>query len=157
MTGKINVHFEQDDDSQDIDVVITAAKRNDEVEALIKRIEDPLAGTLPVSDAEGVITVLHEKDIISISTNGKKLSIKTDDGDYEVRMSMQDVEKKLNPYAFIRISRFEIINLGMVKRFDFSVAGNLRIEMQKGYETWSSRRLIPVIKKRLQGGRWYAE
>jgi DNA-binding LytR/AlgR family response regulator len=147
----IKISFEKNDGSQDIDVVITASEKTDEVMKLIRRIEDPLAGTLPVSDAEGVVTVLREEDIISISSGGKKLKILAEDGAYELRMSMQDAGKKLNPLAFIRISRFEIINLAKVKRFDFSVAGNLRIEMQNGYETWASRRLISVIKKRLQG------
>lgn len=152
MTRKINVRFEQNDGSDSIDVVVTAAAMDDEVEALIRRIEDPLAGTLPVSDAEGVITVLREEDIISITPRGKRLCVRAEDASYELRMSMQDAEKMLNPFAFIRISRFEIINLGKVRRFDFSVAGNLRIEMQRGYETWASRRMIPVIRKRLQGG-----
>lgn len=148
----INIRFEQSDGSQDIDVVITASEKNDEVKALIKRLEDPLAGTLLVSDAEGITSVLDEDRIISISSGSKRLRVHADDGDYDIRMSMQDAEKKLNPYAFIRISRYEIINLGKVKRFDFSVSGTLRIEMDDGSETWASRRLIPVIKKRLQGG-----
>ena len=148
----INIRFEQNDGSQDIDVVITASEKNDEVKALIKRIEDPLADTLLVSDAEGVTTVLNEQSIISISSGSKKLKIRAGDGVYKLRMSMQEAEKKLNPYAFIRISRYEIINLAKVRRFDFSVSGTLRIEMLDGSETWASRRLIPVIKKRLQGG-----
>jgi DNA-binding LytR/AlgR family response regulator len=148
----INIRFEKNDESQDIDVVITASEKTDEVMELIRRIEDPLAGTLLVSDEEGVTTVLREKCIISISSNGKKLKIRTEDGTYEVRLSMQDAEKKLNPLSFIRISRYEIINLGKVRRFDFTVSGTLRIEMADGTETWASRRLIPVIKRRLQGG-----
>jgi DNA-binding LytR/AlgR family response regulator len=148
----INISFEKKDGSQDIDIVITASEMTDEVKTLIRRMEDPLAGTLLVSDEEGVTTVLREEDIISISSGGKKLEIRAEDGTYEIRMSMQDVEKKLNPLAFIRISRYEIINLGKVRRFDFSVSGTLRIEMTDGTGTWASRRLITVIKKRLQGG-----
>jgi DNA-binding LytR/AlgR family response regulator len=148
----INISFEKKDGSQDIDVVITASEKTDEVMQLMRRLEDPLAGTLLVTDEEGVTTVLREEGIISVSSGGKKLKIHAEDGTYEIRMLMQDAEKKLNPLAFIRISRYEIINLGKVRRFDFSVSGTLRIEMTDGTETWASRRLIPVIKKRLQGG-----
>jgi DNA-binding LytR/AlgR family response regulator len=148
----IKTQFKEKDGIQDIEVVITASEQSDAVKSLMKRIEDPLAGTLLVSDAEGITTVLDEESIISISSGSKKLIIRADDGLYELRMSMQDVEKQLNPLAFIRISRYEIINLGKVRRFDFSVTGTLRIEMKDGTETWASRRLIAVIKKRLQGG-----
>jgi DNA-binding LytR/AlgR family response regulator len=148
----IKTQFKEKDGIQDIEVVITASEQNDAVKSLMKRIEDPLAGTLLVSDAEGITTVLDEESIISISSGSKKLVIRADDGLYELRMSMQDVEKQLNPLAFIRISRYEIINLGKVRRFDFSVTGTLRIIMKDGTETWASRRLIAVIKRRLQGG-----
>ena len=148
----IKTQFKEKDGIQDIEVVITASEQSDAVKSLMKRIEDPLAGTLLVSDAEGITTVLDEESIISISSGSKKLIIRADDGLYELRMSMQDVEKQLNPLAFIRISRYEIINLGKVRRFDFSVTGTLRIEMKDGTETWASRRLIALIKKRLQGG-----
>ena len=148
----IKTQFKEKEGIQDIEVVITASEQSDAVKSLMKRIADPLAGTLLVSDAEGITTVLDEESIISISSGSKKLIIRADDGLYELRMSMQDVEKQLNPLAFIRISRYEIINLGKVRRFDFSVTGTLRIEMKDGTETWASRRLIAVIKKRLQGG-----
>ena len=148
----IKTQFKEKEGIQDIEVVITASEQSDAVKSLMKRIADPLAGTLLVSDAEGITTVLDEESIISISSGSKKLIIRADDGLYELRMSMQDVEKQLNPLAFIRISRYEIINLGKVRRFDFSATGTLRIEMKDGTETWASRRLIAVIKKRLQGG-----
>lgn len=148
----IKTQFKEKDGIQDIEVVITASEQNDAVKSLMKRIEDPLAGTLMVSDAEGITTVLDEESIVSISSGSKKLVVRADDGLYELRMSMQDIEKQLNPLAFIRISRYEIINLGKVRKFDFSVTGTLRIVMKDGTETWASRRLITVIKRRLQGG-----
>lgn len=61
------------------------------------------------------------------------------------------MEKQLHPVAFLKISRYEIINLGKVSKFDFSVTGTFRIVMKNGMVTWASRRLIPEIKKRLQG------
>lgn len=148
----IKTQFKEKDGIQDIEVVITASEQNDAVKSLMKRIEDPLAGTLMVSDAEGITTVLDEESIVSISSGSKKLVVRADDGLYELRMSMQDIEKQLNPLAFIRISRYEIINLGKVRKFDFSVTGTLRIVMKDGTETWASRRLITLIKRRLQGG-----
>ena len=66
-------------------------------------------------------------------------------------MPLREVEKLLDPYIFLRISRFEIINLSKVARFDFSIAGTLQIEMKNGMKTWASRRCIAEIKNRLVG------
>ena len=149
---KVNVSFKQNKDLDSIDVIFTASEKDEDVVSLMNRISDPLAGTLIVYDAGGNRVTLHEERIICISSGSKKLAISAEDGMYELRMSMQDAEDILNPLLFMRISRYEIINLEKVRRFDFSVTGTLRIEMEDGTETWASRRLIPAIRSRLAGG-----
>ena len=72
-----------------------------------------------------------------------------DDGTYRLNMSMQDFERALNPSMFLRVSRYELVNLRRVVRFDFSVSGTLCIEMEDGTEVWASRRFIPTVKERL--------
>ena len=57
----------------------------------------------------------------------------------------------LDKKHFLRISRFEIVNLNKVLRYDFTLAGTLRLELAGGIETWASRRCIPAIRKRLLG------
>lgn len=148
---KVNVRFETEDNKEDIDVLITASEKDEEVRTLIDRVSDPLSGTLTVYDADGRTLTLAEESIVSLSSSNKKVKILADEGEYELRMSMQDVEKILNPRAFIRISRYEIINLRKVEHFDFTVSGTLRIGMSGGRETWASRRSIPQIKERLKG------
>ena len=149
---KIRVSFKQNDELDDIEVTFSATEKDEEVFSLMKMISDPLVGTLIVCDANGSKVTLAEDRIISISSGNKKLAVCAEDGTYELRMSLQDAEELLNPFMFMRISRYEIINLGKVRRFDFSVTGTLRIEMEDGSETWASRRLIPAIRSRLAGG-----
>ncbi|MBR0308854.1 MAG: LytTR family transcriptional regulator DNA-binding domain-containing protein [Mogibacterium sp.] len=149
---KIRVSFKQNDELDDIEVTFSASEKDEEVFSLMKMISDPLVGTLIVCDANGSKVTLAEDRIISISSGNKKLAVCAEDGTYELRMSLQDAEELLNPFMFMRISRYEIINLGKVRRFDFSVTGTLRIEMEDGSETWASRRLIPAIRSRLAGG-----
>ena len=148
----IRVSFKQNDELDDIEVTFSASEKDEEVFSLMKMISDPLVGTLIVCDANGSKVTLAEDRIISISSGNKKLAVCAEDGTYELRMSLQDAEELLNPFMFMRISRYEIINLGKVRRFDFSVTGTLRIEMEDGSETWASRRLIPAIRSRLAGG-----
>ena len=56
---------------------------------------------------------------------------------------------------FLRVSRFEIIDLKKVRKYDFTLSGTLRIEFENGMETWASRRYIPLIRKRLSGEEGY--
>ena len=116
----------------------------------MSRVKDPLAGILTVRDSDDATISLPEERIITISSDSKRLRIEADNGTYWLKMSMQDVEKVLNPSWFLRISRYEIINLLKVRQFDFSISGTLRIELENGTEAWASRRFIPAIKKRLQ-------
>ena len=64
------------------------------------------------------------------------------------------MEEKLSR-KFLRISRFELINLSKVKKYDFTIGGTLRIEFENGMETWASRRYIPIIRERLTGEEGY--
>lgn len=150
MKKRVNVRFRQETGKKDIDVLFTAAEKDNDVASLMDRVKDPLSGTLNVKDSEGATVVLPEKQIVSISSGSKKLKIQADEGTYEMKAALRDVEQWLHPVSFLRISRYEIINLDKVKKFDFSISGSLRIEMKDGMETWASRRFIPEIKTRLK-------
>lgn len=150
---RVNVRLRIDKGRSDIDVLLTAARKDAQVEALMARISDPLAGTLTVIDDNGSTFPLSEDRIISICTDNKKLKVIAEDGAFQMRSSLQEIENELNPGSFLRISRFEIVNLHKVRRFDFSMTGTLRIEMTDGSECWASRRYIRTIKNRLQGER----
>ena len=106
---------------------------------------------LTVRDEADAVVSLSEERIVTISVDNKKLRIRADDGVYWLKMPMQDAEAMLNPSWFLRISRYEIVNLRKVRQFDFSISGTLRIDLEDGTEVWASRRFIPAIKKRLQG------
>ena len=147
---RVNVSFEADEERCDIDVAFIASERDDQVDALMSRIADPLASVLTVYDTHGAAVSIDESSIVIVTAGNKKQRVICDEADYEIRMSLQGVEAMLNPSTFLRVSRYDIINLSKVQRFDFSVSGTLRIEMNRGVEIWASRRFIPAIKKRLQ-------
>ena len=147
---RVNVLFGADEALPGINVLFSASERDEQVEALMKRVEDPLESTLAVYDETGSPVTLPEDSIISLCADNKRLRITADDGTYWLTMTLQRAEKLLNPSTFLRISRFEIVNLAKVRRFDFSVVGELRIEMENGQESWGSRRFIPAIRKRLK-------
>ena len=149
MKHKINILFESDPEAAGIEVRICAPERDEYVEALIERISDQPPETLTVTEANGNMIKISKSDIISASVNGKLLQIITEKDRFIVRQALHDFEKILDARSFVRISRYEIVNLDKVEKFDFTLGGTLRLELPDGMETWASRRNIPLIRKKL--------
>lgn len=151
---RVNVRFEAQEELRDINVLFSASEEDEQLRTLMDQVGDPFARMWKVSDDAGAIVTLQEERIIYLVTENKRLRIESEDGTYWLKATMQLVEKSLNPSAFLRISRYEIINLRKVRRFDFSNSGMLSVEMDDGSRLWASRRFIPVIRERLQKRRW---
>ncbi len=149
---QIRVRFEPDSSLDHIEVVVRAAQEDEAVLALMNDLWSSEQKYLSVSDDSGKICRIPESGIISVSVTGKTVSVLTEKGSYRTKQSLQYLEEHLNPQDFIRISRHELVNLRMVRRFDFTLTGTLRLELAGGFETWASRRCIPAIRKRLSGG-----
>ena len=131
---RIHIRFQKDKGREDIEVLFTASKVDDQVMALMNMVADPIATMWEVTDGQGATVTLREETISVISADNKRLRITADNGTYWMKKTLQDVEAALNPSHFLRVSRYEIVNLQKVQRFDFSVSGTLRIELEGGQE-----------------------
>ena len=146
---KINVRFEIDAALKEIDVLVRAPERDGQAEALMERITGHPPDMLTAADSSGSLIRIDPRDVISVSISGKQAQIVTQSGRYTVRQPLQSLESRLDSLNFVRISRYEIVNLDKVSKFDFTLGGTLRLELAGGMETWASRRNIPAIRKKL--------
>ncbi len=151
---KVHIRFEQDASLDHIDVVIRAPDQDDSVTDLINRISARPPDMLTAYDENGNVRKLDQKKIVRASVNGKVVYLITDDGIWHIRQTLQNLEDNLDKQRFVRISRYEIVNVEKILKYDFTVAGTLRIELTGGMETWASRRCIPAIRRRLTGKGW---
>ena len=147
----INVSFEQDETLDVIEVIIRASEEDKEVEDLKSRISENGAQSIAASNGGDTINIVPTADIILLSVNDKEVSIITEKDRFIARQPLNSIESGLDPKRFVRISRYEIVNITKVVRYDFTLGGTLRIELVGGMETWASRRCIPQIRKRLMG------
>ena len=145
---KINVRFESDKTLDSIDIVIRARECDTQVSEIIKGLTSRETVKLTVFDSNNCQTLIDENDIVFISADGKNSNVITTNGKYRAKKSLQKIEEMLSD-KFLRVSRFEVINLEMVKKYDFTLVGTLRVEFKNGVETWASRRYIPLIKERI--------
>ena len=150
----INIRFEPEDGLDGIEVVIRASERDAQIQAIIESLSRCEKFRLTALDRDNCVSVIDEDDVVIVSADGKNVGIITVNGKYHAKQSLQSVEKLLSR-KFLRVSRFELINLRMVKKYDFTIGGTLRIEFKNGMETWASRRYIPLIRQRLSGEEGY--
>lgn len=146
---KMDVRFERDPGLDHIEVLIRAPAEDEDVAALLRQLKktDPIT----FFDGDGAVRSVETDEIILASVMGKLVNIITAEGNLYTRRTLQALEVVLDERRFLRISRYEIVNLDKVMRYDFTVTGTLRLELAGGIETWASRRCIPAIRKRLMG------
>lgn len=151
---KLKVRFERDKTLSDIEIIVRANEENAQVKEIINSFLNKNDEKLTLLDKNGHTCVVDEKEIVLLSANGKQVNITAKNGVYLAKQSLQSIEEILS-HNFLRVSRFEIVNLKMVRKYDFTIGGTLRIEFENGMETWASRRYIPLIKERLSGEEGY--
>ncbi len=147
----LNLRFERDPTLDAIEVVIRAPERDETVETLMAKLAAPPPDTVKAFDGSGNMRVIRQEEIILASVEGKLVSLATLGGSWYTRQTLQSLEDTLDKRRFVRISRYELANLDQVLRYDFTIAGTLRIELAGGISTWASRRCIPTIRRRLKG------
>lgn len=146
---KVEFRFEREPALTQIEVVIRAPEEDAQVASLIRQLGGEAPETLRVFDGEGGVRSLDTREIILASVADKLVNIVTADGSWYCRRTLQTLEGELDGQRFLRISRYEIVNIDKIRRYDFTVAGTLRLELEGGTVTWASRRCIPAIRKRL--------
>ena len=145
----VDVLFEKNTDLKNIIVTVSASGMDEQIDFWMDLIRNSGGNELFVQDSSGRIRRITEDRVIRIQADNKSLLVSTMDGEFRLRKSMQEAENMLKSSMFFKISRFEIINLQKVKNFDFTIAGQLKIEFENGTATWASRRYIPLIRQRL--------
>ena len=155
MDRKTDIRIEIDPSCSDPQVIIKAAEASELTERIKNAVEACIDGAysqILVYDHDTVIR-LPEWDIIRVYTENRKICVKTGKGTYECKTNLRELEELLDQESFVRISRFEIINLRKVTEFDLSMAGTIRVSFEDGSDTWVARRYVRTILEKLKAGR----
>ncbi len=95
------------------------------------------------------IEVIEQADLIRIYASSGKVFAVTHKGEYALRLRLYEIEERLPPHQFVRISNSEIINLKKVHNFDLSFTGTICVKFVNGTITYVSRRYVSKLKKLL--------
>ena len=144
----MQVEIQIDNSYAEPKIIIMTASMTDDVNNIVKKLSESVPQIISGSKDEK-IEVLEQTDLIRIYTNGGKAFAVTDKGEYILRLRLYELEERLNPHQFIRISNSEIINLKKVSNFDLSFTGTICVKLSNGTVTYVSRRYFSKIKKML--------
>ena len=152
MKDKPTVRIELDPSYTVPEIVIRTDKKTPEIEKIIYAIENESESDLPkIKGYNGsAVTLLDQRDLVRAYTEHRKVLICTASESYESRRTLRELEEMLDEDHFVRISRFEIINLDKVRNFDFSLAGTIKVNFEDGNSTWVARRYVKAIEERLE-------
>ena len=115
------------------------------VEQLNRIFSDQFMGT----DERGNRCMLSVEKICRIYASGQKVFAQIAGNTYSISKKLYELEKELDAALFIRISKSEIINIHKIKKLDMSMAGTIKVIMEDGTESYTSRRNVARLKKAL--------
>ncbi|MBP5292563.1 MAG: LytTR family transcriptional regulator [Clostridia bacterium] len=147
----VKLKFVQDDSANDVEIIIRAKEQNEEVERILKLLGNDTNDNI-ICDVLSSEKLVDVKDIIIISKDGRYLSIKTINGEFVLNEPLYKIEEKLDKSWFVKISQSEIVNLRYVKKWNLYSGGIIKIELQNGIQSYTSRRYATQIKEILSKG-----
>lgn len=113
------------------------------VEEISAFVNEGISGT----DFRGERVMLPLKDILRFYTENQKVVAQDAVGIYCTQEKLYELEERLDPGQFFRISKSEIINLKKIKRLDMSITGTIKVILSDGTETYTSRRNVTKLKQ----------
>lgn len=128
------------------EIMIITASMTEEINNIIKKISEDVPPIISgIRDEK--IEILEQSDMIRAYANAGKVFAVTNKGEYTLRLRLYELEKRLSPDQFARISNSEIINLKKVNNFDLSFTGTICVKLTNGTITYVSRRYVSRLKK----------
>lgn len=116
-----------------------------EIEEILNKYQTSSKNILTVFKDDQVF-VIDAKDIIRIYSENKNVFIETKKDSYKSRLRLYEIEERLEKNNFIRISRFEIINIKYIEKLDLSFTGTVAVSLKNGKVSYVSRRNLKEFK-----------
>ena len=80
---KINVRFEADKTIDDVEIVIRAAEKDDQIVSLIEKLSADESVKLTLLDRNNCSCVIDEEEIVLVSADGKNVRVTATGGKYD--------------------------------------------------------------------------
>ena len=148
----MKVKLEIEPGRQEPEIIILAGAESAELDRLVQELSGLALDPIPVWRGDQTRR-LPQGDFLRFFSDGKGVSAQTAEAVYAVRLRLYELEERLDPRRFVRISNSEIVNLEMVTALDLSLTGTIRMTLNGTVTVYVSRRYVKKIKETLNLGR----
>lgn len=142
----MEVEIKIDSSCKEPKVLILTASVTEEVSYIVRKLSGD-APQIISGSKDDKVEVLEQEELIRIYAGAGKVFAVTEKGEYTLRLRLYEVEKRLDPRRFVRISNSEIIQLKQVDHFDLNFTGTICVKLSNGTTTYVSRRYVSKVKK----------
>lgn len=127
-------------------VTVTAPEMTEEVRDLVRCLsaQEPLLGW-----RDGAAVPLDLSELLRVYTANREVWAQTERGEFLLKQRLYELEQRLDPADYVRISHSEMIDLRKVTALDLSLAGTIRVTLAGGTVCYVSRRYVKKIKEAL--------
>ncbi len=109
----------------------------------------PRLERIPIRTRDEIL-LIPVAEIVSIVADGELLHItNTDNKKYTINFRLKDIEARLEPNTFIRLSRSALINLEMIEKISPLPGGTFLIALKNKQKLTSSRQQSRILRERL--------
>lgn len=151
---KIKVRTEILNEYEDIEIIIHTNKVNNEVLSIIdfiQHFDTHLNKVIATNNND--IFIINIEEVICFYSEEKSNYCRTDKGVFKIKQTLYELEEKLSPNDFVRISNSSIININQVECFNTGIVGTIMVKFKDGKVDYVSRRRVSQVMKVLKGGK----
>lgn len=142
----MQIEIKIDSTAREPKLLILTDRVTEEVNEIVRKISE--AEPHVIAGLRGdTVKVLDADDILRVYAAGGKVFAVTNEGEYQLRLRLYELEERLRCDRFVRISNSEIINLKKVRHFDLRLAGTVCVTLSDGSTSYVSRRYVAKIKE----------
>lgn len=141
-----------DEKIQETELQIRANQYNEQIERLMKQLQDIQTTTTIDGYLQQEIHMLKIKDINYIYAEGAKVFLQTVNHEFESKRKLYELEMMLS-YDFVRVSKSMLVNIDKIASIQLGRIGSTEIILEDESSVHVSRKYLKELKNRLGIGR----
>ena len=131
----------------EIELFVCYQESNEQVKNLVKKLENSVNLNIMGTDFRGDKCKIAIGDVVRFYAEGTKVIAEAKKELYTISYKLYELEAKLDEKHFTRISKSEIVNIQKIVKLDLSYAGTIKVILDNGTETYTSRRNVKKLKE----------
>ena len=143
----MKIEISVDERAEDLKISVTCRELTPEVERILATLR--MMNCQLTARRGEEIYLLDVSQILYIESVERKCFVYTSDEVYESDFRLYELERQLEGYGFIRVSKSFLIHLQRIQSLKADINRRIRVTMSNGEQIIASRQYADALKKRL--------